>query len=197
MKRPALQNKHVVVYEWLFGPEKFSGLSRNGSLDWHDMKTNPFPSREEPALSQVGKWCDLLQWALQPRSQGPLLPVPWSEREREGEDPGNEVVGPLQLNDHVIQKWSSGVSVFSHCCTADLPVFMVRRPLPRPVPFYLCFCSNGIMCSSDVISLYTDVYRLMKQYESALTSYSRVLILPCTALKVWFQFASKLKGQYF
>ena len=27
----------------------------------------------------------------QPRSQGPLLPVPWSEREREGEDPGNKV----------------------------------------------------------------------------------------------------------
>ena len=53
MKRPALQNKHVLVYEWLFGSEKFSGLSRNGSLDWHDMRTNSFPSREEPALSQV------------------------------------------------------------------------------------------------------------------------------------------------
>ena len=147
----------------------------------YDMRTNPFPSREEPALSQVGKWCDLLQWALQPCSQGPLLPVPWSEREREGEHPGNEVVGPLQLNDHVIQKWSSRVSVFSHCCTTDLPVFMVR--CPRRVPFYSCFCSNGIMCSSDVISLYTDVYRLMKQYESTLTSYIRFLILLCTILK--------------
>ena len=57
----------------------------------YDMRTNPFPSREEPALSQVGKWCDLLQWALQPRSQGPLLPVPWSEREREGEDLGTRL----------------------------------------------------------------------------------------------------------
>ena len=67
--------------------------------------------------------------------------------------------------------------------SADLPVFMVRRPLPRLVPFYSCFCSNGIMCSSDVISLYTDVYRLMKQYESALRSYIRFLILLCTILK--------------
>ena len=33
MKRPALQNKQVVLYEWLFGPEKFSGLSRNGPLN--------------------------------------------------------------------------------------------------------------------------------------------------------------------
>ena len=30
-ERPALQNKQVGVYEWLFGPEKFSGPSRNGS----------------------------------------------------------------------------------------------------------------------------------------------------------------------
>ena len=36
----------------------------------------------------------------------------------------------------------------------------------------------------------------MKQDKSTLPSYSRVLILPCTALKAWFQFATK-KGQYF
>ena len=29
MRRPALQNKQIGVYEWLSGPEKFSGLSRN------------------------------------------------------------------------------------------------------------------------------------------------------------------------
>ena len=32
MKRSALQNKQVGVYEWLFGPAKFSGLSRNDPL---------------------------------------------------------------------------------------------------------------------------------------------------------------------
>ena len=32
MKRPALQNRRVAVFEWLFGPEKFPGLSRNGPL---------------------------------------------------------------------------------------------------------------------------------------------------------------------
>ena len=29
MKRRALQKKRVELYKWLFGPEKFSGLSRN------------------------------------------------------------------------------------------------------------------------------------------------------------------------
>ena len=38
MKRPALQDKQVVLYEWLFGPEKFSGLSRNGPLGWFEMQ---------------------------------------------------------------------------------------------------------------------------------------------------------------
>ena len=32
MKRPALQNKQVAVLRMVFGPEKFSGLSRNGPL---------------------------------------------------------------------------------------------------------------------------------------------------------------------
>ena len=31
--KPALQSKRVGVYEWLFWPEKFSGLSRNGPLE--------------------------------------------------------------------------------------------------------------------------------------------------------------------
>ena len=35
----------------------------------------------------------LISYQLQPRSQCPLLLVPWSERERrEGEDPRNEVI---------------------------------------------------------------------------------------------------------
>ena len=37
MKRPALQNKQVVVFKWLFGPAKFSGLLRNraqGTYIW-------------------------------------------------------------------------------------------------------------------------------------------------------------------
>ena len=33
MKRAASPNKRVGVYEWLYGPEKNSGLSRNGSQD--------------------------------------------------------------------------------------------------------------------------------------------------------------------
>ena len=48
----------------------------------HILSEVKFTERES-ALQQTQK---------QPRSQGPLLPVPWSERgEREGEDPGNEV----------------------------------------------------------------------------------------------------------
>jgi len=44
MKRPALQNKQVVVYEWLIGPEKFSGLSTNGSqtlTNFFDISLSP------------------------------------------------------------------------------------------------------------------------------------------------------------
>ena len=37
MKRPALQNKPFC--EWLFGPEKFLGLSRNGPLEPVSLKS--------------------------------------------------------------------------------------------------------------------------------------------------------------
>ena len=38
IKRPALQNKQFVVLRMAFGPEKFSGLSRNGPLQWSNSK---------------------------------------------------------------------------------------------------------------------------------------------------------------
>ena len=47
------------------------------------------------------------------------------------------------------------------------------------------------MWSLRIILLFTNVCRLMKQYKSALTSYIRFLILPCTVLKTLLEFATK------
>ena len=153
MKRPALQNKHVVVYEWLFRPEKFSGLSRNGPLDWHMTWERILfrPAKSQPSR-KLGNdaICFNGPFNLVPR----VLSFPFpGARENGKERIWERGCGPFAVVRSRDTKWISRVSVFSHCCTTDLPVFMVR--CPRRVPFYSCFCSNGIMCSSDVISLYT------------------------------------------
>ena len=61
------------------------------------------------------------------------------------------------------------VSVFTHCCTGLLSSFLITL---------LCQWNWHV----DVISLFTNVYRIIKQYKSALTSYICFLFLS------WLQF---------
>ena len=57
MKRPALQNKHVVVYEWLLRPEKFSGLSRNGTdMTWERILFRPAKTQPSRKLGNNAIW---------------------------------------------------------------------------------------------------------------------------------------------
>lgn len=43
-------------YEWLFGPEKLLGLSRNGPQVFHDNSCNIFSSGSFPILNFVTNW---------------------------------------------------------------------------------------------------------------------------------------------
>lgn len=73
------------------------------------------------------------------------------------------------------------VSVSTHCCTG-LPVLSQSL---IPISFPVTRLCQWNMCSVDVISLFTNVYRIKKQYKLALASYICCLVLS------WLQFTER------
>ena len=70
------------------------------------------------------------------------------------------------------------ILVFTNCSTG----------LQSLVPSSSLVVSNLLL---NIISLFTNVYRLMKQHKCTLTSYICFLILPCTVLGTLIEFATK------
>ena len=75
MKRPTLQNKWVAVLQGLFGPEKFSALSRNGpqilwKLQYYFVVIRPIRFGKEEIVTSI---CALLKFTKQRKTVGEFV----------------------------------------------------------------------------------------------------------------------------